>query len=136
MSPLVRSVPAVLFVAALAGCSGKGGQVGDFTPPEANARKALEAALNHWKGGGQPGDVPGTAPVVHVTDSKWKAGQQLSSYEITGEEPVTGSGPRVFLVRLTPGKGAPVETKYAVLGIDPLLVYRDEDFQKLSGAGK
>ena len=28
------------------------------------------------------------------------------------------------------------ETKYAVFGIDPLLIYRDEDFQKLSGAGK
>jgi hypothetical protein len=136
MSPLLRTVPAVLFVAALAGCSGKGGQVGDFTPPEANARKALEAALTHWQSGGQPGAVPGTAPVVQVIDSKWKAGQQLKSYEITGEEPVTGSGPRTFRVRLNTVKGPPVDTRYAVLGIDPLMVYRDEDFQKLSGTGQ
>jgi hypothetical protein len=135
MSTHLRVALLATVTAVAVGCS-SGKQVGDFTPPEANARKALEAALNHWKGGGQPGDIPGTSPLVQVTDSKWKAGQQLTAFEITGEEPVAGSGPRMFKVRLTPGKGAPVETKYAVIGIDPLLVYRDEDFQKLSGTGK
>lgn len=135
MKPIIRLLVVAVPLLAAAGCS-SGKQVSDFTPPEANARKALEAALNHWKGGGQPGDVPGTSPLVQVTDSKWKAGQQLTAYEITGEEPVAGAGPRMFKVRLTPGKGEPVDTKYAVIGIDPLLVYRDEDFQKLSGTGK
>lgn len=126
---------AIGFLPFEVGCS-SGGKVEDFTPKEANARKALEAALNHWQGGGQAGTVPNTSPAVEVTDSKWKSGQQLKSYEIVGDEPPVGAGPRFFKVRLTPVKGAVVETKYAVLGIDPLLIYRDEDYQKLSGAGK
>jgi hypothetical protein len=123
-------------VLAAAGCSG-GGRVEDFTPSADKARKALEAALAHWQGGGKPGSVPGTAaPVVEVTDSKWAAGQKLKSFEVVGDEPPAGAGPRFFKVKLTPASGSPVEAKYAVLGIDPLLVYRDEDYQKLSGVGK
>jgi hypothetical protein len=122
----------VLFAA---GCSG-GGRVEDFTPAEANARKALVAALNHWQGGGQPGAIPNTTPAVEATDTKWKGGQKIKSYEIVGDEPPAGAGPRWFKVRLVPIAGEAVETKYAVLGIDPLLVYRDEDYQKLSGMGR
>ena len=130
----MRHVATMLLFALAAGCSGN--KVEDFTPSEATARKALEAALAHWQSGGQPGAVPSTSPVVEVTDTKWKLGQQLKSFEITGEEPPVGPGPRFFKVRLTPPKGAAVDVKYAVLGIDPLLVYRDEDYQKLSGIGK
>lgn len=131
----MRLVVPALLIAAAVGCSA-GNKAEDFTPPTANARKALEAALTHWQGGGQPGAVPNTSPVVEVTDSKWKSGQKLKSFEITGDEPPAGVGPRFFTVKLIPPTGATVETKYAVLGIDPLLVYRDEDYQKLSGMGK
>lgn len=117
----------------LAGCS-PGGKVEDFTPPADNARKALEAALGHWKSGNKPGTIPGITPVVEVLDSKWKAGQKITGYEVLGEDPA-GPGPRTFKVRLTPAQGAPVEVKYIVVGIDPLWVYRDEDFRKLSGSG-
>lgn len=123
-------------LSAVAGCSGGGGRVEDFTPAEGNARKAVEAALTHWQGGGQPGTIPNTKPAVEVTDGKWRGGQKLKTFEITGEEPPAGTGPRFFKVRLTPPTGAAVETKYAVFGIDPLLVYRDEDYQKLSGTGR
>ena len=132
---LLRQLALILALAVAAGCS-RGGKVEDFTPAAAIARKALESALGHWQGGGQPGAVPGTSPAVEVTDAKWKAGLKLKTYEITGEEPLDGVGPRFFKVRLTPTTGAAVETRYAVLGIDPLLVYRDEDYQKLSGTGK
>ena len=127
----------VALTAALAavGCS-KGGKVEDFTPPADNARKALEAALNHWKAGQKPGTVPGTTPAVQAVDAKWEGGQKLTAFEILGEEPASGTGPRVFKVRLTTAQGAPVETKYFVYGIDPVWVSRDEDYQKLSGAGK
>lgn len=122
-------------LAAASGCK-PAGKLEDFVPNEGNARKALESALNHWQGGGKPGSVPGTAPVVQVTDGKWNSGQTIKSYEILGEEPGDGVGPRFFKVRLTPPQGSAIETKYAVLGIDPLLVFRDEDYQKLSGIGK
>ena len=117
----------------LAGCT-PGGKVEDFTPPADNARQALEAALNHWKAGNKPGSVPGTSPTVEVLDSKWKAGQKITAYEILGEDPA-GPGPRTFKVRLTLDKGSPVEVMYIVVGIDPLWVYRDEDLKKVSGAG-
>ena len=117
----------------LLGCSKQGTRTEDFTPPADKARAALEAALNHWQNGKPPGTVPGTKPTVEVVDSKWKGGQQLKSYEILSEEP--GTEPRFFKVRLTLAKGAQ-EVRYAVLGIDPLWVYREEDFQLLSGAGK
>jgi hypothetical protein len=120
-------------VLALAGCS-RSGKVEDFTPPADKARKALEAALNHWKGGHPPTGVPGTDPKVEVLDSKWKGGLQLRDFEILTEGPA-GTGPRSFTVRLTPAKGPPQEVKYVVNGIDPVWVYRDEDFQKLSGSG-
>ena len=115
-------------------CSREGTRTQDFIPPTEKARQALEAALNHWQGGHSPGKVPGTNPPVEAQDFKWKAGQKLKSYEIVGEE--SGTEPRFFKVRLTPAEGAPIEVKYAVFGIDPLHVYREEDYQKLSGMGK
>ena len=121
-------------LALAAGCSRQGSKVEDFTPPSDKAQKALEAALNHWQSGHPPGTVPGTSPTVEVVDSKWKGGQQLKSYEILGEE--GGTEPRFFKVKLTLAKGPPQEAKYAVLGIDPLWVYREEDYKALSGAGK
>jgi hypothetical protein len=118
----------------LPACSRQGTKTEDFIPPSDKARQALEAALNHWQGGHPPGKVPGTNPPVDVQDFKWKAGQKLKSYEILGEE--SGPEQRFFRVRLTLAEGAPIEVKYMVLGIDPLLVYREEDYQKLSGMGK
>ena len=118
----------------LTACSREGTRTQDFIPPTEKARQALEAALNHWQGGHPPGKVPGTNPPIEVQDFKWKAGQKLKSYEIVGEE--SGTEPRFFKVRLTPAEGAPIEVKYAVFGIDPLHVYREEDYQKLSGMGK
>jgi hypothetical protein len=131
----MRLFPAVAMLLAV-GCSRGPSRVEDFTPAGDAARKALEAALAHWQAGGPTGAVPNTSPAVEVTDSKWRAGQKLQAFEIVGDEPPAGPGPRFFKVRLTPAKGPPAEVRYAVLGVDPLLVYRDEDYQKLSGAGR
>jgi hypothetical protein len=134
MSPINKPALLAVVLAAAAGCS-KGTRVEDFTPPADNARKALEAALNHWQAGNPPGSVPGTRPAVEVIDAKWKAGQKLTGFEVVKEEPPAGTGPRYFTVRLTPAKGPPEEVRYVVLGIDPLWVYREDDYKKLSGAG-
>jgi hypothetical protein len=128
---------AVALTGALAtmwGCSRHGTKTQDFTPPGDKARQALEAALNHWQSGNPHGSVPGTTPTVEVMDVKWRSGQKLKSYEILGEEP--GTEPRFFKVRLTPAQGPQVDVRYAVVGIDPLWVYREEDFKALSGTGK
>jgi hypothetical protein len=120
------------------GCSKTGKRVEDFTPPADNARQALEAALNHWKAGGTPGSIPGTTPQVEVVDAKWKAApKQLREFEIGGEESRgDASAPRYFKVKLTMASGPPQDVRYVVVGIDPLWVYREQDFDALSGAGK
>ena len=131
-------IPPLAGVLLLLGCSKTGQRSEDFTPPPDNARAALEAALNHWKAGNPPGAVPGTTPQVEAVDAKWKASpKQLRAFEIVGEEPRgDASGPRYFKVKLTAAGGAPQEVRYVVVGIDPLWVYREQDFDALSGAGK
>jgi hypothetical protein len=107
----------------------------DFIPPSGNARKALETALTSWQEGQPHGTIATSVnPKIEVLDSKWRSGQKLVSYEILKEDTET-NGHRYFTVRLTLGKGSPQEVRYVVIGIDPLWVYREEDFQKLSGTG-
>jgi hypothetical protein len=130
----IRSIAFIAGLVLLTGCSRQGTRNQDFAPASDKAKKALEAALNHWQAGNPPGTVPGTSPHVEVVDFKWKNGQKLTSFEILDEEP--GSEPRFFKVRLTPAQGPPQEVRYAVMGIDPLWVYREDDYKKLSGMGK
>src|SRR5437868_6284357 len=141
MRPTNRLLAAPLFVGGLlllAGCSRPGKKVEDYTPPADNAKQALEAALNYWKAGNPPGTVPDTKPPVEVEDAKWKAApKQLRDFEILGEdERPTDAVPRYFKVKLTMISGPPQEVRYVVFGIDPLHVYREQDYDKLSGAGK
>lgn len=116
-----------------AGC-GVGGKNEDFTPGADKAKKALVAALDHWKSGQPPGSVPNTNPKVEVVDWQWGQGNKIKDYEILGDAPpAQGTGPRTFTVKLSLTTGQTVETLYMVLGIDPLWIYRKEDFAKLSG---
>ena len=106
---------------------------GRAKPPEAPAaeaaRQALTAALDAWKAGKPPGKVEGTSPRVHAVDTDWQRGQALEGYEIVGDEP--GAGLRTFTVRLTlGGPTRPQEVRYVVLGLDPVNVLREEDFQR------
>ena len=127
------AVTAVIALIGVIGC-GQANKVEDFTPATNNARTALTAALEHWKAGKPLGTIPDTKPTVEVVDSQWRGGQKLKSYEIISEAPPPqGQGPRTFTVRLTLAQGAPIETQYMVVGIEPLWVYRKEDFAKLSG---
>jgi hypothetical protein len=120
-------------LAAAAGCEGPK-DYSQFVPPEGAARKALEAALNAWKGARPPRRVEDTKPPVEVVDSKWKAGRQLTDYQIVKEEPPAGQGPRWFTVKLTLQKPAGTqEVRYAVVGNDPLWVYSEDEYKKLSG---
>jgi hypothetical protein len=93
------------------------------------ARKALEAALNQWRDGGKPGDLPGTDPKVEVHDTPWAKGDRLASYEILGEE--SGTAEKRFSVRLSLSKPEKVqEVKYHVLGVGPVMIFRDEDYER------
>ena len=67
-------------------------------------------------------------PSIQAVDSKWRAGQKLSKWEIVGEE--SNQGPTFFSVRLTlKGVATPQTVRYVVVGRDPLWVYREDDYR-------
>jgi hypothetical protein len=120
-----------LLLACATGC-GKTGTHSDFLPTEDKAQKALEAALTAWQNGERVGKIEGASPAIEVVDSKWKAGQKLQSYRIL--QVVPSDGPTHFVVRLTLKQPrGEQEARYVVLGRDPLWVYREEDYKRLSG---
>jgi hypothetical protein len=114
----------------LAGCNKPSEE--KFTPSAANARQALEMALTQWRDGqAKPAQFPFDKVKVEVVDQAWTDGQKLQSFEILGEEAST-SGPRVFSVKLKTAKGEQT-VKYYVVGIDPLWIYGEADYRKLTG---
>lgn len=121
----------VVGLAVLAGCD-KAADTGKYVPAGSSAREALEAALTKWKDGeARPGEFTAGKVKVQVVDQAWAGGLKLQGFEITGEESASG-GPRVFNVKLKTGKGEQA-AKYYVVGIDPLWVYGEADYQKLTG---
>ena len=99
-------------------------------PSDTVARTALESALKTWCDGGKPGILPGTEPVVQVHDTPWASGQSLKSFEILREEEAVGVEKR-FAVRLSFSKPERVEeVQYHVLGAGPVMVFRDEDYER------
>jgi hypothetical protein len=121
-----------LLLVASTGCS-VGHSHSDYLPAEDKARQALETTLTAWQNGQKIGRIDAVSPPIEPVDNKWQAGQKLQGYEILQAE-TPDEGPSRFLVRLTmktpPGKQ---EVRYVVVGIDPLWVYREEDYRKVSG---
>jgi hypothetical protein len=119
---------ATLALVVIAGC---GRRTPDYTPSLQTATDALRRGLQAWKDGLAAGEVRGSAnPLIHVTDTGRKPGQTLTDYRILGETP--GSAGRTFAVTLQLAN--PVEeirTRYIVVGIDPLWVFRQEDYELL-----
>jgi hypothetical protein len=117
---------ASLLLLVVSGC-GSGGSEG--FPSDDVARRSLEAALTSWRDGGKPGAVPGMQPPVEVHDTPWSLGDRLSTYEIVGEN--KGAAERRFSVRLSLAKpDRTQEVEYYVLGRDPVMVFRDEDYAR------
>lgn len=117
-------------VGLAAGCKD---EVKNYTPSESNARAALETALTQWRDGqAKPAEFPLGKVKVQVADQNWEAGQKLQGFEILGDDAAT-SGPRAFTVKLKTGKGDQT-TKYYVFGIDPLQIYSEPDYKKLTGS--
>ncbi len=125
----LRGWTAAALLALLAGC-GPGPE--RFVPAEEKARQALETALTAWQHGEPRGPVAGTtAPVVQFVDSHHKTGRRLRSFAVLGLAP--GSGPRVFTVKLSlDGPEQEVRERYVVMGLDPLWVLHEEDFDMLA----
>jgi hypothetical protein len=123
---------ACLWFAALmlvgAGCSDK---TPNYTPSVADAESALKQGLDAWKAGLPSGEVAGTTPLVFVTDNGRKPDQVLADYRILGE--AKGPSGRTFVVVLNlQNPDEELKTQYIVVGIDPLWVFRQEDYELLT----
>jgi hypothetical protein len=122
-----------LLAALAAGCGTSGGNRSPdaFVPPVETARSALEASLRAWRGGHPAGPAEASGTRVEVWDSERDPARPLKSFEILG--PVDADRARGFAVRLA-FDGPPEEevVRYLVLGQDPLWVFRQEDYERIS----
>jgi hypothetical protein len=100
-----------------------------YVPSVPTAQRALEAVLSAWKAGEPVGPIRLTDPALNlgVDDANRRPGQKLVDYEILGE--VAAEGPRSFAVRLSlDGPREELDVRYYLVGIDPLWVMRQEDY--------
>lgn len=120
----------VLFVIFfLSGCQ-EGRTNADFIPSSGQSQEALKVALDAWKAGIPSGPVPATSPVIHVTDSSRILGQTLDDYQILGEVP--GNAERCLAVKLKlSNPTSEKRERYVIVGIDPLWIFRQEDYNLL-----
>jgi hypothetical protein len=124
-----RLVAQILIVLlALPGCGGRTRQ--DYVPPPEAARAALTKAMEAWRQGEPPGRIEGQ-PAIQVGDTHRRAGQKLARYEIVGGLP-SDEG-KLFAVRVElENPAAQEKINYLVVGIDPLWVFRQEDYQMVT----
>ena len=102
----------------------------DFKPTTKLAENALIRALEEWKLGSPAGKITGSEPAIHVTDTNRNPKQALDKFKILGEK--TGQSGRTFVVELfLKHPNEQLKTEYIVVGIDPLWVFRREDFELL-----
>lgn len=114
-----------------AGCGSSSGSHERYIPEPKQASATIESALESWRRGEPVGEIPNTKPRVFVVDSHRREGQTLERFEILGE--VAGLTQRTFLVRVKlANPDAEEKVRFAVLGIDPLWVYRHEDLELLA----
>jgi hypothetical protein len=134
VGPAVRCLAAAVLAACCAGC-GKDTSFERYTPSEARARQALEAALTTWKQGESPGHIELSPGAVELVDTGRQPGQRLRDFTILGEVP--GDASRCFAVRLQ--LDDPPEEKrmrFVVVGLDPVWVFRYQDFEILTHWGQ
>ena len=116
-----------MVVGFLCGCHDR---AADFTPSRERAEAAMIKAMDAWQAGQPAGELPESKPLIHVTDNHHQRQRGLDEYRILGEK-VTRSG-RAYIVELTlKSPEEKVKTEYVVVGIDPLWVFRREDYDLL-----
>lgn len=128
-----RWLAALLLVGA--GCSDK---TTNYTPSVSDAESTLRQSLDAWKAGLPAGEIAGTTPLIFVTDASRKPGQVLANYRILGETrriqgETRGPSGRTFVVVLNlQNPEEELRVQYIVVGIDPLWVFRQEDYELLT----
>jgi len=120
-----------LLAAASFGCGGRASDPARFVPSSPAAKQALTAALEAWRRGRPTGLIADASPPLQFVDESRPKDQRLLNFEILGEIP--GDGPRTFNVVLETENPTQRETvRYVIVGIDPLWVFRQFDYDKMA----
>jgi hypothetical protein len=126
----MSAIVAATVAAAATGC-GQRQTHEDYVPETGAARRAVEAALVDWQQGHAPGRIALEPAAIQVVDTRRKSNQTLESFEILGEVPAEST--RCFAVQVTLANPAANERlRFCVIGIDPMWVFRLEDFENLA----
>lgn len=113
------------------GCRGRTEE--DYNPSEANARAAVEKALTAWKDGRSAKKIAWESGTITADDWEWNKGELLAGFNVVRAEAMEGV--KCFVVRLTlVSNPEPKEVRYMVRGIDPVWVFREENFKDLEGS--
>lgn len=120
----------LMIAALLAGCGGDGTQ--RYVQSSESARSSLETALNAWKNGDPHGTIESGDTEIDVFDARWRDGQQLESFEIVEELPADPHQTFKVTMRMKDAT-EDEENTYIVLGIDPIQVFRSEDYAAATG---
>ena len=131
---VIRLLALGILVFAFCGCRPTSRTEFDILPGTDKARAALEKALTAWKDGQKIGKIQEDSHSIEVVDRVWQKGSKLASFEIL--QPEDKPGPRWFSVKLTLKDSRPQQVHYAVVGLDPLWVYREEDYNQACGLGQ
>jgi hypothetical protein len=121
---------AVVAMLDLSGC-GRSNRAERYVPDKDVASQALSEAMTAWKNGGGKSLSLDDETAVEVVDKHRRPGQSLKGFKILGE--VSGIGGRSFEVELQLENPSQTEhVRYVVVGINPLWVFRQEDYELLS----
>lgn len=129
--PVIRIVLLSCAAVSVAGC-GTGEE--KYIPSESTAREAVDAALTAWKSDQAHGTVKTFAVPIDTFDARWQAGKKLETFEFVREEQSDGHRKFIVKMKLIDDKVAE-EVTYLVVGNAPLLVFRQQDYDKASGMG-
>jgi hypothetical protein len=131
-SSLLLPLLAAMVLPGPPGCAQRPTGYERYIPSAALAEEALEQVLAAWKAGEPLAPLSLASPplTIQVADATRRPGQRLNDYDLLGE--ISGEGPRTFVVRLKlENPTAEKRVLYYVMGIDPLWVFRQEDYDAL-----
>jgi hypothetical protein len=130
---IIRVALVGLMATGLMGCGAPAAETEKtrVIPSPEQARSALSAALDAWKGGSTASSLKSSKPTIEVVDSFRKTERPLKAFEILA--PIEVDHGRSFSVRLSlDGPAEEQLARYLVIGKDPIWVFRQEDFERIS----
>ena len=118
-------------VTSLVGC---GSSEKDFLPSATAARTALDSSLNAWKSGAPIATITTGLVPIDTYDARWRDGQKLESFEVVSEQSVDERPTFSVKIKLADDKEV-IDDTFVVVGNNPLMVFRQQDYDKAGGAG-